>query len=52
MTSTKNCVLDINTMEDKQQLKKAKNLFNKPKTDPASVAFDEELLDLKLLNKP
>ena len=38
-------------MEDKKQLKKARNIFNKLKTDPASVVFAEELLDLKLLNK-
>ena len=35
-------------MEDKKQLKKAKKLFNKLKTDPASVVFAEEILDLKL----
>ena len=39
-------------MEDKKQFKKAKNLFNKLKTDPGSIVFAEELLDLKLLNKP
>ena len=50
-TNTKNCDLDINTMEDKTQLKKARNIYNKLKADPASVAFAEELLDLKLLNK-
>ena len=39
-------------MEDKKQFKKANNLFNKLKTDPGSIVFAEELLDLKLLNKP
>ena len=38
-------------MEDKKQLKKARNIFDKLKTDPASVVFAEEPLDLKLLNK-
>ena len=38
-------------MEDEKKLKKARNIFNKLKTDPASVVFAEELLDLKLLNK-
>ena len=38
-------------MEDKKQLKKARNIFDKLKTDTASVVFAEELLDLKLLNK-
>ena len=51
MQQAQKIVLDINTMEDKKQLKKAKKLFNKLKTDPASVVFAEEILDLKLLNK-
>ena len=38
-------------MEDKKQLKKARNIFDKLKTDTASVVFAEEVLDLKLLNK-
>ena len=33
-------------MED---FKKAKNIFNKLKTDPSSIAFAEEILDKKLL---
>ena len=36
-------------MGDKKALKKAKNISNKLKTDPASVAFAEELLDARLL---
>ena len=38
-------------MEDKKVLQKAKILFKKLKTDPASVIFSEELLDNRLLKK-
>ena len=38
-------------MDDKKVFKKAKNLFIKLKTDPASAIFAEELLDEKLLKK-
>ena len=38
-------------MDDKKALKKAKNILNKLKTDPASVIFAEELLDARLLKK-
>ena len=31
------------------EFKKAKNIFNKLKIDPSSVAFAEEILDKKLL---
>ena len=36
-------------MEHKKVLQKAKILFKKLKTDPASVIFSEELLDKRLL---
>ena len=38
-------------MEDKKVLQKARILFKKLKTDPASVIFSEELLDNRLLKK-
>ena len=38
-------------MEDKKVLKRARNLFVKLKTDPASVLLSEELLDNRLLKK-
>ena len=38
-------------MEDKKVLQKARILFKKLKTDPASVIFPEELLDNRLLKK-
>ena len=38
-------------MDDKKVFKKAKNLFNSLKTDPASVIFAEDFLDNKLLTK-
>ena len=38
-------------MDDKKVLKKAKDLFFKLKTDPASVIFAEEILDNKVLKK-
>ena len=38
-------------MKDKKLLQKARNLFVKLKTDPASVLFAEELLDERLLKK-
>ena len=38
-------------MDDKKVFKKAKNLFIKLKTDPASVIFAEELLDDRVLKK-
>ena len=38
-------------MDDKKAFKKAKDIFNKLKTDPASVVFAEELLDARLLKK-
>ena len=36
---------------EKKDFKKAKNAFEKPKLDPSSVAFAEEILDKKLLLK-
>ena len=36
---------------EKKDFKKAKNLFEKLKLDPSSVAFAEEILDKKLLLK-
>ena len=38
-------------MHDKKVFKKAKNLFIKLKTDPASVIFAKDLLDVRLLKK-
>ena len=38
-------------MDDKKVFKKARNLFTKLKTDPASVIFAEELLDDRVLKK-
>ena len=38
-------------MDDKKAFKKAKDIFNKLKTDTASVVFAEELLDARLLKK-
>lgn len=38
-------------MDDKKVFKKARNLFIKLKTDPASVIFAEELLDDRVLKK-
>ena len=38
-------------MVDKRTLKKAKNLFFKLTTDPASVIFVEKLLDSKVIKK-
>ena len=43
------CVIDRKKMDNKQVLEKAKNLFIKLKTDPASVIFAAELLDMRLL---
>ena len=34
-------------MDDKKVFKKAKDIFNKLNTDPASVVFAEELLDAR-----
>ena len=36
---------------EKKDFKKQKNAFEKPKLDPSSVAFAEEILDKKLLLK-
>lgn len=36
-------------MDNKKIFKKAKNLFLKLKTDPASVIFAEEILDSRLV---
>ena len=37
--------------EDKKNLKIARTIFNRLKTDPSSLVFAEELLDKKLLIK-
>ena len=37
--------------DDKKNLKTARTIFNKLKTDPSSVVFAEEILDKKLLLK-
>ena len=51
VTNIRTCVIDRKKMDNKQVLEKAKNLFIKLKTDPASVIFAAELLDMRLLKK-
>ena len=41
----------LQIIDDKKIFKKAKNLFLKLKTDPASVLLAEETLDARLLQK-
>ena len=51
MINIRTYVIGRKKLDDTKVFKKAKNLFIKLKTDPGTVIFAEELLDVRLLKK-
>ena len=51
MMAAKKIKVKYKKLDNKKDFKKARNIFNKLKTDPASVVFAEESLNVTILGK-